>query len=685
MDLSVIIVNYNVKAYLLNLLDSLFKSEGELSFEVIVVDNASVDGSCEAVKNHFPEVKLIENKRNVGFGRANNQALNVVKGQYSLVLNPDTIVNSDTLSIIIQKMKENPDVGIGTCKILNADGTLSKDTFRNKPTPVAALLRVFGLESKIGKGKHSYFINDIDATKAQDIPIVSGAFMCLPTDLFNSLEGFDDQFFMYFEDTDLCYRVKEEGYSIRYFPDTSIVHFRGESTRKDKIDHHLIFNKALYQFFKKHYSNTYSFLFRGMINTGIFFRASYTYARDFLSKHAQFLFDMVMLNVLIVVGFILRYDVEMSSVTDVYELGFLGVNALVTGLFISISKYYELYEKNKFSLVALFKSIVWSFSGVAIITFFIRDLAYSRLILGLGMIASFFVLGSYRLLKRRKVDRNIDGYTYHERNAIIVGFGETTEELINKIRTKVQFNYNIVGIVADNVSVDEEIQSVPVIGHIKYLPDLCQMYEADEILFQVDSLDQKTILQLMSRLSDLKVATKLIPESHEYMLGKNSVDYFGEIPAINLELAYQKTWNRWIKRLTDITLSSVSLLILFPVTLLSFRRKKSHQLSLVVDDREKITLLFPDPLSKSSVMNQATWLKYIFKGEVSFVGAPLYKNKPRNFPYYKYGLMSFRELHEHKFFQEEEKERLELFYLQNYAIWKDLEVMVGYLRKKINV
>lgn len=685
MDLTVIIVNYNVKAYLLNLLESLYKSEGNFDFEVIVVDNASIDGSCEAVRNHFPEVKLLENKRNIGFGRANNQALNLANGEYCLVLNPDTIVNSDTLYTILSRMRENPQVGIGTCKILNGDGTLSKDTFRNKPTPVAALLRVFGLESKIGKGKHSYFLSDIDTEVSQEIPIISGAFMCIPTKLFQSLNGFDDRFFMYFEDTDLCYRVKDEGYEIRYFPDTGIVHFRGESTRKDKIDHHLIFNKALYQFFKKHYSNTYSFLFRGMINTGIFFRAAYTYSRDFLSKHAQFLFDLILLNVLIVFGFVLRYDVELSSVTDVYELGFLGVNALVTGLFISISKYYELYEKNKYSLVALFKSIIWAFSGVAIITFFIRDLAFSRLILGLGMIASFFVLASYRLLKRRKVDRNIDGYTYQERNAIIVGMGKSTEQLITKIRTKVQFNYNIVGIVADDVSVDETIQSVPVIGHLKYLPELSRMYEADEILFQVDSVDQKTILQLMSRLSDQNVMTKLIPESHEYMLGKNSVDYFGEIPAINLELAYQQTWNRWIKRVTDIGLSALFLTLLLPFTLISIRKKNTSELTLVIDERDNIKLEFPDPLTESSLLNQTTWLKYILFGKISFVGAPLYKNKHRNFPYYKYGIMSFRELHEHKFYQEEEKERLELFYLQNYAIWKDLEVMVGYLRKKIKI
>jgi hypothetical protein len=299
------------------------------------------------------------------------------------------------------------------------------------------------------------------------------------------------------------------------------------------------------------------------------------------------------------------------------------------------------------------------------------------------MIASFFVLSSYRLLKRRKVDRNIDGYAYQERNAIIVGLGKSTEQLITKIRTKVQFNYNIVGIVADDVSVDDTIQSVPVIGHLKYLPELSRMYEADEILFQVDSLDQKTILQMMSRLSDQNVLTKLIPENHEYMLGKNSVDYFGDIPAINLELEYQHTWNRWIKRVTDIGLSGLILIILFPLTFISFRKKKTSELTLVIDEREKIKLNFPDLLTKSSWLNQITWMKYIFIGKISFVGAPLYKNKHRNFPYYKYGLMSFRELHEHKFYQEEEKERLELFYLQNYAIWKDLEVMVGYLRKKL--
>lgn len=683
MDISIVIVNYNVKAYLLNLIDSVKKSKGNFTYEIIVVDNASVDGSVESLQQNHPDVKIVENKRNIGFGRANNLGVKEASGRYVLILNPDTILNEDTLSEMVHFMENHPDVGISTCRILNADGSFSNDTFRNKPTPVSALLRVFGLEEKLGKGKHAYYIKDVNIDEVQDIPVISGAFMFLRSDVFESVDGFDERFFMYFEDTDLCYRVSESGYRIVYVPSSSVVHFRGESTRKDKIDHHLIFNKALYQFYQKHYSQGYSFLFRIMINLGIVFRAGFIYLKDVLSRIFPVLFDIAVLNILIVISFILRYDlsIEPTALLESYEPEYFGINALITVLYVSISQYYQVYTKYKFSMVALFKTILWTFGGVALITFFLRDFAFSRLILGVGMLASFAILLSVRLIRRGKKTQSNSLTAYTETSVILVGYTEYTDQLIAKIRSKLEQNYKIIGLVADNLSVDETVESVPVLGHTKHLAELAKLHQADQIMYQVEGVGQKTILQSMTKLVDTKIATRLIPKNHDFILGKNTVDYFGQIPVVDVDIQYQVPWNRFVKRSFDILVGGLLSVILCPFLLAAMISDNKADLELFDEGDHLFTLQFKkDPL-KASLMNIALWSWYIFKGNVSVVGAPITKNSPRKFPYYKFGPFSYRTLHEHKHYHEEEKERLELFYLQNYAIWKDFEVIVGYLER----
>jgi GT2 family glycosyltransferase len=256
-DISVIIVNYKVKEYIANLLNSLEKASHQLTLEIFVVDNASGDNSIPYLQERFPEVTYIQNDENLGFGKANNQAIKLAKGTYTLLINPDTLVSEDTLDILFSHMQSNEDCGACGCKILNPDGTFAPESRRSVPTIWSAACKVFGLNTLFPKSKlfGKYYLSWLHEDEPSSIPVLSGSFMFWRTNVLQQLGGFDERFFMYGEDIDLCYRIQETGYHIDYVPETSIIHYKGESTKKGDLKYIRLFNKALYQFFDKQYSS----------------------------------------------------------------------------------------------------------------------------------------------------------------------------------------------------------------------------------------------------------------------------------------------------------------------------------------------------------------------------------------------------------------------------------------------
>lgn len=196
-DLSIIIVNYNVKEFLQNLLQSIEKASANLSVETIIVDNASDDGSIEMLHKNFPQIKLIENKKNVGFGSANNQALEIAKGKYILLLNPDTIVKEDTFSEMIKFFETHPEAGMAGCRVLNPDGTLQLACRRGFPGPWTSFTKVTGLSKIFPKSKFfaRYNLTFLDENQTYEVDAISGSFMMLRNEVYKNIGGFDPDFF----------------------------------------------------------------------------------------------------------------------------------------------------------------------------------------------------------------------------------------------------------------------------------------------------------------------------------------------------------------------------------------------------------------------------------------------------------------------------------------------------------
>ena len=230
--LSISIVNWNTKDILRNCLKSIYESTHKISYEVFVIDNSSSDGSPEMVENEFPRVRLIENKENLGFAKANNQVIRLSNGRYILLLNSDTIVLDGALDKMVEFMNGHPDAGAAGCKLLDSDGSLQK-SINKFPSLFHQCWGKSLLPTIFPKIKVSYVIDEPHFySRIQEVDWVTGAFLILSRHAVNQIGFLDERFFMYGEDTDLCWRIKKGGWKVYFYPETKVVHLGGVSVKK---------------------------------------------------------------------------------------------------------------------------------------------------------------------------------------------------------------------------------------------------------------------------------------------------------------------------------------------------------------------------------------------------------------------------------------------------------------------
>lgn len=256
MDLSVVIVNYNTKALLIQTLDSVFASSDTFEYEVFVVDNASMDGSSEVISVDYPEVRLISNQENVGFARANNQAIMESKGRYVLLLNSDTFIQNDTFEKMIRFLDKHPIAGAVGCKVIKPDGTLDLACKRSFPTPQNSLYHFLGLDALFPSSHRfgAYNLTYLNENENHEVDCLVGACMMVRKTVINQVGLLDESFFMYGEDIDWSYRIKKAGWEIWYVPETTIVHYKGASASKMPIRMIYEFYYSMVLYFKKHRS-----------------------------------------------------------------------------------------------------------------------------------------------------------------------------------------------------------------------------------------------------------------------------------------------------------------------------------------------------------------------------------------------------------------------------------------------
>ncbi len=278
MELSIIIVNYNVRFFLEQCLHSVSKAIHGLEAEVWVVDNASTDGSLDYLKPLFPWVHFIPNQENTGYAKANNQALTQCRGQYILFLNPDTLVAEDCFRLCLDFIKAQPSPGAMGIRMLDGSGKFLPESKRAFPSPVSALYKLTGLSALFPRSPifNRYSLGHLSQYQNHEVDVLAGAFMLFPKTVLDQVGSFDQRFFMYGEDIDLSYRVQKAGFKNYYFAGSSIIHFKGESTRKGSLNYVLLFYNAMRLFVQKNYSGGRAGVFAFFIQLAIIIRGAFS-------------------------------------------------------------------------------------------------------------------------------------------------------------------------------------------------------------------------------------------------------------------------------------------------------------------------------------------------------------------------------------------------------------------------
>lgn len=563
MKLSVIIVNYNVKYFLHQALMAVYQSNVDFEFDVYVVDNASVDGSCEMVATDFPQVKLIESSENLGFSKGNNLAIRKSQAEYVLLLNPDTIIREDTLQQVVDFMDNHRDAGALGVKMYDGKGEFLPESKRGFPSPSVAFFKMSGLSSLAPKSKvlGRYHLGFLDEDEIHEVDVLSGAFMLLRKKTLNEVGLLDEDYFMYGEDIDLSYRIKKGGYKNYYFPFAPIIHFKGESTKKGTLNYVLVFYRAMIIFAEKHLQDRGGKLYVLLLNIAIYLRAGLAIVSSALEKVGSFLLDAVLLvSTFIGLSWLWEHWIRAADDLHFSEHHYFINLPIYVSTWLLMNYIMGVYEKS----VKIFNICVSMTIGtIAISTlygFFPDDWRSSRAIILLTFVAGSLLMCLYRVLwswGRGQVRELF----YHLPNLIIIGSYEESKRIVDLL-AEISVKRNYLGFISPN---SKDVGKSSCLGEWGNIEGIISTKNVDEIIFSakdISSLDIISQIASINKEIDFKVAAA----TGEVILGSHSKNTSGELLTYDAGFKINKSYQRRLKRLTDVV-ASLGLLLFAPIFL----------------------------------------------------------------------------------------------------------------------
>lgn len=643
MKLSVIIVNYNVKHFLEQCLHSVYKAAKGIETEIFVVDNNSVDGSAQLIREKFPDLHFIENKENVGFSRANNQAIRIAKGKYILLLNPDTVVEEDTFLKVIDFMEQHPEAGGLGVKMIDGKGAFLPESKRGLPTPWVAFYKMFGLSKlfpnsrKFGK----YHLSYLSENEIHSVDVLAGAFMLMRKETLEKVGLLDETFFMYGEDIDLSYRITLGGYKNYYFPETTIIHYKGESTKKGSLNYVKVFYNAMIIFARKHFSGGKAGIFSCVIQMAIYFRAFISIAKRALKG----IYLPVLDGLLIFLGFLFItpfWETAHFGNANYYPSEFLQIAVPVYIVIWLLGIFFSGGYKFPVSLYKLVRGLFWGLISILLIYSLVDErFRFSRALILLGSAWAVFILTLIRfifhLLKIKQFRLDL------KRTKRIAIVGHSTEAArVKNLLENTQIRSELAGFIA----LDNSDKGQNYIGQLNQLSEIIRINRINEIIFCAENLSSAQIIRAMLDLTQLDVDYKIAPPESISIIGSNSIHTAGDLYVVNVN-AISKQSNRHFKRMFDI-LSSLILLIISPAAIWLFRNKSQFL---------------------GNVLN-------VLNGNKSWVG---YISEPglfENLPVLKSGILNPANLFAELKLDTEKKSQLNMIYAKDYSITTDLEVML---------
>ncbi len=574
MTLSVVIVNYNVKYFLKQCLASVYGSDrrladgSEMEFDVWVVDNDSVDGSVEMVRRDFPQVHVIENHENMGFARANNQALAQSTGQCLLLLNPDTVVERDTFVQCANFMAEHEDCGGLTVKMVDGKGNFLRESKRGFPSPTASFYKISGLTRLFPHSKRfaAYYMGHLGEDDINEIEILPGAFLMLRREVYDKIGGLDETYFMYGEDIDYSWSIKLAGWKNYYLPTTRIIHYKGESTRKGSMNYVYTFYNAMAIFVRKYFSGKDARLFNLLLQVAIWLRATLAWMQRIAQRVAVPLADFL----LAYGGFVLIKAMWENVKWGGAEYYPTEYTVLVIPLYILILMCSSWLSGGYDKPVRIGRIVSGMGTGLLLLLAFYSLLdesqRYSRMLLVLGSVWTLLATLAVRVLLSAN---NVKGYALraHTRG-ITLAVGTPSET------ARLKELYASMGMGTDKLVETDDTDA-------RHLQDIIRIEHADEVIFC--GCDIRHVIGLMAHLRTTGVEYKIAPSESDYIIGSESVLspndlYIAELDTISTDTSRRR------KRMFDIG-TALALLLLSPV-LFWFQKRKcqyfGHCLSVLV-------------------------------------------------------------------------------------------------------
>ena len=654
-NLSKIIINYNVKEFLLNLLGSIDKAVKNISTEIIIVDNASDDGSVEILREKFPKIKLIANKENVGFGVANNQALESAKGKYFLLINPDAIVKEDTLIKMLEFFSKTPQAGIAGCKVLNPDGSLQFACRRSFPGPWTSFTKVMGLSKLFPKSRlfARYNLTYLDENQTYEVDAVSGAFLMMRKEVYEKIGGFDEQFFMYGEDLDLCYRAQKSGFKVFFVHNTEIIHYKGESTKRSSLDETKIFYDAMHLFVRKHFSS--SFIVESILQVAIIFRKLIAFANIYKLAFLSVITDFFTFSASVLLASNIYSNEHWKGFPHYAKPWVYFIPALIQ---IGISSIGGSYKKRSFSILRTIISLLFGMIFLSALTYFFKQVAFSRAVVLITYVLVLVFFLFWRIILKVVFKIGLETDTKKSRT-LIVANDSKAEELASKLKSTFTKLYQVIGIIGlTRRNFGEKIGNYRIIGTVDNIKKIIADEKIDKVIFSSDDLSFNQMFSVVAECQGENAEFLVAGKELDYMVGKSSITMLDDIPLLKVQYNISSYFHRATKQILDIVLAALVLFLVYPFIYLfqKLRSKKSKVSQFILD--------IPD----------------VFIGRKSFVG-------PRDSSYHgdlyvgKTGLTGFWFVENFLENDTEEIKKLDIFYAKNQNVWLDLEILGKTLSK----
>ncbi|MBK9254047.1 MAG: glycosyltransferase [Saprospiraceae bacterium] len=643
-DIGIVIVNYNVRNFLIQCLHSIRNSRlYGLKVEVWVVDNASVDGSVSMLKNDFPEINLIPNAENVGFSKANNQALRIINARYVLLLNPDTVLEEETLWKCYQFMQEESDCGAVGVRMIDGAGKFLPESKRAVPDIWNSFCKLTYLSALFPKSKlfSGYNLGYLPEFESAEIEVLCGAFMFIKAETLEKTGLLDEQFFMYGEDIDLSYRIIKSGSKIFYFPETSIIHYKGESTKKSSINYIKTFYGAMILYVNKHYSKGKSGSFVNFIRFAIQLRAFMSIISKFIKSLLLPLLDLIIIFLILTItkNWWSEYYFKSSSY---YNESTIKYNFLLYS-FIWVLGFWFFGRYDKRTEYRNIINGVLSGTMLILVVYALESEIYrtSRALILLGTISVLI----YGLLSKKLIEQiKIKFFKFSNDtpgNILIVGYRKSAEKIVEILR-KAKVKTESVSV----ISPDPEEKDYYYINNISHLGEVVKALKIDEVIFSNESMSMKDIIKSMSGMG-AGVSFKIAGDDALSIIGSKSRHFNGEFYGLDISYELNKSGQKRFKRFVDLIFGILFLVLLPFILLVNTDRKRMLKLIIEV------------------IFGSKTWVGY--GGDVSDYSF-LPELKPCAIPYPESGLLYL--------YSDDYYKTSNIEYAKNYSVWIDLDLIL---------